>query len=273
MTADAEPLERLAHYVERRIAELGLEYAAVCRAGGFSDETLLKIRKGTRVRSTTYRKLEIALHWAPASVEATLSGGEPIPDEAAAAEEPEEPQPSEPGELSPGEALRRVIRSSARELGVTRDGLEEVLQLVLQDLEDLSPSTADTVSVRTDLSELVRERRLAVGLSLEDVAMRAVGPGSGERLVEADWLDRLERAALIPAEYPEYPQLDALVDALNLDPARVQEAAGAQFLDVQTVWSDDGEVRAIVQGELSAKDLAKVQDLMNLYRRAPKLDG
>lgn len=123
---------------------------------------------------------------------------------------------------------------------------------------------------RTDLSDLVRVRRAEAGLSLEAVAAATVEPGSGERLVEADWLDRLERAALSRDEYPEYPQLDALAGTLHLDPAEVQEAAGAQFFDVRTVWNEDGDVRAIVQGELSAEDLAKVRNLMRLYRRAPK---
>ncbi|TQE35441.1 helix-turn-helix domain-containing protein [Streptomyces ipomoeae] len=120
----------------------------------------------------------------------------------------------------------------------------------------------------TDLSDLVRVRRAEAGLSLEAVAAATADPVSGERLVEVAWLDRLERATLSPDEHPEYPQLDALVDVLHLDPAAVQEAAGAQFIGVRTVWSEDGQVRALVQGELSAEDLAKVQNLMRLYRRA-----
>jgi ribosome-binding protein aMBF1 (putative translation factor) len=127
-----------------------------------------------------------------------------------------------------------------------------------------------TPSVRTDLSDLVRVRRATAGLSLEAVAAATVNPSDGERLVEVDWLDRLERAALSPDEYPEYPQLDALVNVLDLDPGEVQEAAGAQFMDVHTVWSEDGQVRAVVTGELDAEDLAKVRNLMRLYRQAPR---
>jgi transcriptional regulator with XRE-family HTH domain len=277
MTADVDALMRLGTYVERRIAELGLEYAAVCRVGGFSDETLSKIRKGAiNARAATYRKLERALLWSHGSVEMILSGGEPVPLPAdtadnesgdpaleqrgvgAAAEE----APSPPG-LSPGEALRRVVRASARELGVRGEDLDEVFQAVRDDLEEAPPSG------RTDLSDLVRVRRATAGLSLEAVAA-ATATGSGERLIEVDWLDRLERAALSPDEYPEYPQLDALANVLDLDPGDVQEAAGAQFMDVHTVWSEDGQVRAVVTGELNAEDLAKVQKLMRLYRQAPR---
>lgn len=269
MTADAEPLKRLGHYVERRIAELGLEYAAVCRAAGFSDETLSKIRKGIGVRSSTYRKLEIALRWETLSIDAILAGGEPTPlatDSEQQPSEPEETQALTALGYSPGEALRRVVRASARELGITPNEVDEVMQLVRQDLED---EQAVTVA-RTDLSDLVREGRRAAGLSLGAVAASAVDPASGERVVDADWLDRLERAALDPTEHPEYPQLDALVDALHLDPELVQEAAGSQFMDVHTVWSSDGEARALVLGELSAEDYAKVQNLMRLYRKAPR---
>jgi transcriptional regulator with XRE-family HTH domain len=284
MTADAEALRRLGNYVERRIAELGLEYTAVCRAGGFSDETLSKIRKGTiHARPATYRKLERALLWAQGSVDAILTGDDPISlatdmstivenaaevyaERRAEIREAEEAQAATA--LSPGEALRRVVRASARELGVTADGLGEVFRAVRQDLDE-------TPSGRTDLSDMVRARRLDAGLSLDDVASRAADPASGEHVVDATWLDRLERAALDPSEYPEYPQLDALIDVLNLDPGLVQEAAGVQFMDIHTVWSDDGQVRAIVQGELSSEDLAKVHTLMGLYRRkpAPRRDG
>ncbi|WP_200302292.1 helix-turn-helix domain-containing protein [Streptomyces adelaidensis] len=277
MTADADALMRLGNYVERRIAELGLEYAAVCRAGGFSDETLSKIRKGAiNARPATYHKLGRALAWSQGSIEAILSGGEPTPlPTGAVVDDPAEPHTERPSAaggaeevqaaegLSPGEALRRVVRASARELGVTANDLDEVFQAVRDDLEE-------TPSGRTDLSDLVRVRRAEAGLSLEAVAASTVDRSSGERLVEADWLDRLERAVLSPAERPEYPQLDALADALGLDPGMVQEAAGVQFMDVHTVWSDDGQVRAVVTGELDAEDLAKVHQLMRLYRRSPK---
>ncbi|MFM9473990.1 hypothetical protein ACKI1J_15770 [Streptomyces scabiei] len=137
--------------------------------------------------------------------------------------------------------------------------------------EQITRTDSDaTPSVRTDLSDLVRVRRATAGLSLEAVAAATVNPSDGERLVEVDWLDRLERAALSPDEYPEYPQLDALVNVLDLDPGEVQEAAGAQFMDVHTVWSEDGQVRAVVTGELDAEDLAKVRNLMRLYRQAPR---
>ncbi|MFD9445475.1 hypothetical protein ACFWBR_42480 [Streptomyces sp. NPDC060006] len=268
MTAPSEPTIRLAQYLERRIAELALEYAEVCRRAEISDETLIKIRKGHKPRGSTYRKLERALEWQQGSIAAILAGEEPVAITPRASS-PGSPTPpaEQTSTLSPAEALRRVVRSSAQELGVTGDDLDEVFEAVRRDLD----ATASTG--RTDLSDLVREGRRAARLSLAQVATSAVDPESGENVVDADWLDRLERAALHPSEYPEYPQLDALVGALHLDPGLVQEAAGVQFMNVHTTWSEDGEVRALTVGELDGEDLQKVQRLMAMYRKAPRRDG
>jgi hypothetical protein len=117
---------------------------------------------------------------------------------------------------------------------------------------------------------MVLEARLAAGLSLEDVArLTAEAPGAPAGLDEG-WLSRLEGAVLTPDEFPEYPQLDALAYALHLDPARVQEAAGVQFMNVHSVWSDDGQSRAVGVGPVSAEDRQKLQALMQKYRRAPR---
>lgn len=282
MTDDAEPLQRLAAYLERRIAELGLEYAEVARLAGFSIEVLRKMRHGITVRLSTYRKLERSLRWEHGSVEAILSGRDPIPlaedppvsrsIEHRAAREAEEA--SAPHTLSPSEALRRIVRASAKELGMTPDDVGEAMQLARQDLEGEQPApsgyvTPSSVPGRTDLSDMVRERRLEIGLSLHEAAERAVDPETGDHVMDAAWLDRLERDVLGPKEYPEYNELDALAVALSLNPGDVQEAAGRQFLDVHSVWSEDGQVRAVIAGEPSPEDLVKLRTLMRLYRRAP----
>ncbi|QQM44970.1 helix-turn-helix domain-containing protein [Streptomyces liliifuscus] len=134
------------------------------------------------------------------------------------------------------------------------------------------PPASERQPVRTDLSDVLRARRLELGLSLEEVAARAVGSG-GERLVEADWLGRLESASLAEGEHPEYPQLDALAEALSLHPAQLQELAGIQFMDVHTIWSDDGQTSALVIGDLDEEGLRKVHRLMHLYGKSPSRDG
>ncbi len=277
MTDDAGPLRRLAEYIERRISELGLEYAEVARLAGFSIEVLRKMRHGIKARGSTYRKLERALQWEHDSVAAILAGGEPTPVSTAAGEQPEgqaPDPPSEPG-LSPSEALRHVISASAQKLGLGAEDLEGVFQAVRRDLAEAGPARkADPAEPPAhgtpDLSVMVLQARLAANLTLEDVArLTAEAPGAPAGL-DVGWLSRLEDASLTPDEFPEYPQLDAVAYALNLDPGRVQEAAGVQFMNVHSVWSDDGQSRAVGVGPVSAEDRQKLQVLMQMYRRAPK---
>ena len=274
MTAAPEPFIRLAEYIERRITELALEYAEVCRRATISDETLMKIRKGASARGSTYRKLEQALQWEQGSIAAILSGGEPTPIEMRDAEQPsQESAPRrEPG-LSPAEALRLVVRASARELGVTPEDLDEVFRSVRQDLQQgllpvgtvigSSRGIPYRVTGRTDLSDLVRKARQEAGLSLDEVSARAVDPESQQHTVDADWLDRLEQVALTPDEYPEYPQLDALVEALGLDVMEVRAAAGAQFFGLITIWSDDGESKTtLMQEHVTPEAIERAKALM-----------
>ncbi|MDX3170070.1 helix-turn-helix transcriptional regulator [Streptomyces scabiei] len=262
-----EPHERLDEAMNQRRLELRLKWRDLAEAAGITYEALRAIRRGeSRPTEFTARALDAVLRWAPGGVYAILDGGGPSPLQPVTGEgQAETPLAAEA--LSPSEALRRVVRSSARELGVSPEGFDEAMRLARQDLEEAAPPADAT---RTDLSDLLRARRTEAGLSLEAVAAATVDPRRGERLVEADWLDRLERAALDPSEHPEYPQLEALANVLDLDPGEVQEAAGAQFMDVHTVWSEDGQVRAVVTGELDAEDMAKVQNLMRLYRQAPR---
>lgn len=77
MTADAAALGRLGQEVDKRVRLLGLDYVDVARAGGFSVETLSKIRKGQQAKGSTYRGLERALRWAAGSVDEILAGGLP----------------------------------------------------------------------------------------------------------------------------------------------------------------------------------------------------
>ncbi|MFF7851868.1 XRE family transcriptional regulator [Streptomyces sp. NPDC007910] len=96
---------------------------------------------------------------------------------------------------------------------------------------------------RTDLSDLVRTRRAELRLSLRAVEARTVDPASGEPLCKYSWINKLEKKlAIVP---PAYEQLEALATALELPVSRVQEAAGAQFFRIDTVWSVSGEARAL----------------------------
>lgn len=267
----SDPHKRLDDAMNQRRLELGLQWRDLASAAGISYEALRAIRRGTsRPADLTARKLDEALQWEPGGVRAALAGRAPVAIEPA----PDSSHAAATG-MSPGEALRHVISASAQKLGLGADDLEDVFQAVRRDLEDAgSARQADPTDPppygTPDLSVMVLEARLAAGLSLEDVArLTAEAPGAPAGLDEG-WLSRLEGAVLTPDEFPEYPQLDALAYALHLDPARVQEAAGVQFMNVHSVWSEDGQSRAVGVGPVSAEDRQKLQALMQMYRRAPR---
>lgn len=121
---------------------------------------------------------------------------------------------------------------------------------------------------RTELSDLVRTRRAELGLSLRALAGRCINPedpGAGP-VVDHNWIDRLEKGTL--REIPDATRLVGLHVGLQVPLSLVQEAAGSQFWGVDTVWSDDQNVRAFVHDFLgmSPEDQARVRALMQSWR-------
>ncbi|THA56146.1 hypothetical protein [Streptomyces sp. A1136] len=106
--------------------------------------------------------------------------------------------------------------------------------------QDRSPTTG-----RTQLRDLVRERKAALGLSYEKLAARCVDPESGERTVKPSWLHRL--ATDLPVQIPDYPMLRGLAAGIEVTLGRVQDAASAEFFGVDVAWSASGEARALVE--------------------------
>ena len=124
-------------------------------------------------------------------------------------------------------------------------------------------------AARTDLSDLVRTRRAELGLSLRALAARCINPEAPDAgpVVDHNWIDRLEKNVL--REIPDYGRLAGLHAGLQVPLGLVQEAAGAQFWRVDTVWDNDGEVRALVHDfrEMPAEDRERVRALMESWRR------
>jgi hypothetical protein len=120
-----------------------------------------------------------------------------------------------------------------------------------------------------DLSVLVRQRMDELGRSFRTLADACIDPEDPEAgpLWKRTTLDALSKGQRIKA--PDFPQLRALAAGLEVPLSRVQEAAGAQFLGIDTVWSADGKVRALVEGfrEMSPEDQEKVLKLMASRRR------
>lgn len=122
---------------------------------------------------------------------------------------------------------------------------------------------------RSHLSDLVRERRQALGLSLQAFAERAVDPETGTKL-KYGWIHRLEKndpnEQVIP---PRLPQLKALAAAAQVPLEVIQDAAGQQFFGIDPVRSTSGTARALIKraDRLSPEEYQQVVNLMDLILR------
>lgn len=104
---------------------------------------------------------------------------------------------------------------------------------------------ADAPPGRAPLRDLVRERKAALGLSYERLAARCIDPDSGTQTVKSSWLHRL--ATNQPVIPPDLPILRGLAVGLDVPLGRVQDAAGSEFLGIDTIWSASGDARALVE--------------------------
>ncbi|MEU1276510.1 hypothetical protein [Streptomyces sp. NPDC005799] len=81
-------------------------------------------------------------------------------------------------------------------------------------------------------------------------------------------LDGLMKGA-VGIKAPTLPQLRALAAGFRLPLGLVQEAAGAQFLGIDTVWTSDRQVRTFVHEfrDMDEEDQARVIALMQSWRK------
>ncbi|MFJ6748300.1 XRE family transcriptional regulator [Streptomyces sp. NPDC091266] len=119
---------------------------------------------------------------------------------------------------------------------------------------------------RTDLSDLVRKRRAQLRLSLRALAARCVDPedpDAGPIWTHAT-IGNLESKTI---KAPGVPELRALSVGLDLPLSLLQEAAGAQFFGIDTVWSADRETRTMVHDywELDPDDRAKIRAIIESW--------
>lgn len=109
MTPRYEALEAA---MESRRVELRMSWRDVSREAGLSYEGLRAIRRGDRnPNAVTKRGIEVALRWAPGSVDAILDGGEPTLTDTSA------PTPSAPDDdLDAQLAEARALLRQAQEM-------------------------------------------------------------------------------------------------------------------------------------------------------------
>lgn len=121
---------------------------------------------------------------------------------------------------------------------------------------------------RYHLGDLVLERKEALRLSYEKLAARCVDPETGEQTVKPSWLHRI--ATHMPVQAPDLPGLRGMAAGLEVPLRVVQDAAGAQFFGMDSVYSDDEALRVIVPHleEMSPEDLRKIRAVIEAYRQA-----
>lgn len=129
--------------------------------------------------------------------------------------------------------------------------------------------TSEGMTGRTDLSDLLRSRKEELGISYRDLEDACVDPKEPERgsLWKRGTLQNLMND--VPGvKAPTLPQLRALAAGFRLSLGRIQEAAGGQFFGIDTVWSEDDEVRALVHDfrEMSPDDKAWVRAIVQSRR-------
>ncbi len=126
-----------------------------------------------------------------------------------------------------------------------------------------------THDARTDLSDLVRDRRAELRLSLRALAQRTADPETGVPVIKPSTLENLEKNSPRMTWVPRVPELKALARALECPLARVRDAAGAQFFGIDSLRDQSGEVKAMVAHaeSLSPEDQAKVAAIVEAYAR------
>lgn len=125
---------------------------------------------------------------------------------------------------------------------------------------------------RSELADLVRERRAALGISLRTLADRSVDPESGET-VKFGWISKLENGK--PTSAPTPAQLRGLAVGLQVPARATQLAAAAQYLGLAEVWSGDQSARVLVTRieEMSPEDLAQLAAIAETFASARRGDG
>lgn len=136
--------------------------------------------------------------------------------------------------------------------------------------------TAMAEQQQTDFTDLVRERRAELGISLRELEERSIDPEGTGTQAKFGWLSKVENGK--PIDTPSLAQLRALKEGLQLPLPVLQEAVAAQFLGMQTrdVWSRDRSTRILAARieEMNATERRQLAEIAETFaRRRTQRDG
>lgn len=127
---------------------------------------------------------------------------------------------------------------------------------------------------RTDFADLVRQRRAELGVSVRRLAEQSVDPDTGVQ-VKFGWISKVERGESTDA--PAAAVLRALAVGLSLPLRVLQEAAAAQYLDMESfIWSGDRTTRVLAAHieEMTEEERQQLADIAETFaRRRTQRDG
>lgn len=98
---------------------------------------------------------------------------------------------------------------------------------------------------RTQLRDIVVQRKEELGLGYERLAARCIDPESGRQTIKSSWLHRLATGK--PTEAPSREMLCGLEAGLGVPIAILQDAASAQYFGAQKVFSESAEAQAFLE--------------------------
>lgn len=129
---------------------------------------------------------------------------------------------------------------------------------------------AQSPSARTQLTDLVRERKSTLGLSYDRLAKRCIDPKSGEQTVKSSWLHRLATGERVIS--PDLEQLRGMAAGLDVPLGRIQDAAGSQFFGIDVVPARSSEVRALVEraDRMSPEQMEQLLRLLDTFAPGDK---
>jgi transcriptional regulator with XRE-family HTH domain len=132
---------------------------------------------------------------------------------------------------------------------------------------------------RTEFTDLLRQRRQELGLSLRKMEALCLDPESGEQ-AKFGWLSKVERGQSV--DTPKRDLIKALSIGYRLPEDVLKAAAAKQFLDYDpasdssVVWSGDMTTRIIVARaeEMSEEDRRELAEIAEIFaRRRTQRDG